>query len=137
MIRGISHLGVAVQNLDEAIARHGSLGFTLDHRWLDEAEGMEAVVMSSADARVELLRPLRDDSSVGRFLARRGEGVHHVCYRVDDVAQELAHARAQGFTTLDDTPRPGGGGLTRVGFVHPKSMGGVLVEFEEAAPHRP
>jgi methylmalonyl-CoA/ethylmalonyl-CoA epimerase len=134
VIRGISHLGLAVQDLDQAIARYRSLGFTLDHRWVDEGEGMEAAELSSADARVELMRPLREDSPVGTFVARRGEGVHHVCYAVDDVAQELAEARAQGLVTVDEAPRTGGGGRTRVGFVHPKSMGGVLVEFEEARP---
>jgi methylmalonyl-CoA epimerase len=81
------------------------------------------------------MRPLRENSPVGTFLARRGEGVHHVCYAVDDVARELAQARAQGLTTLDEAPRTGGGGRTRVGFVHPKSMGGVLVEFEQPAPN--
>lgn len=130
MIRGISHLGLAVGDLEQAVARYQALGFTLDHRWVDEAEGMEAAELSSEGARVELMRPLREDSPVGRFLARRGEGVHHVCYAVDDVAAELAAARERGFTTLDETPRTGGGGRTRVGFVHPKSMGGVLVEFE-------
>ncbi len=95
---------------------------------------MEAAELSSQDARVELMRPLREDSPVGRFLARRGEGVHHVCYAVDDVTVELNAARAQGLETLDETPRTGGGGRTRVGFIHPRSMGGVLVEFE--APRR-
>ena len=130
MIQGISHLGLAVQDLDQAIARYRSLGFTLEHRWVDEAEGMEAVELSSDGARLELMRPLRDDSPVGKFLARRGEGVHHVCYAVDDVAAELTAARAQGLETLDQEPRSGGGGRTWVGFVHPRSMGGVLVEFE-------
>ena len=134
MIRGISHVGLAVEDLDQAIARYRVLGFTVEHRWVDEGEGMEAAELSSAEARVELMRPLREDSPVGRFLARRGEGVHHVCYRVDDVARELVHARVHGFTTLDDTPRTGGGGRTLVGFVHPKSTGGVLLEFEEPAP---
>lgn len=130
MIRAFSHLGLAVQNLDQSIARYESLGFAVEHRWVDEVEGMEAAELSSGGARVELMRPLRDDSPVGRFLARRGEGVHHVCYAVDDVAAELAAARAQGLETLDQEPRAGGGGRTRVGFVHPRSMGGVLVEFE-------
>ncbi|MBO0708461.1 MAG: methylmalonyl-CoA epimerase, partial [Candidatus Dormibacteraeota bacterium] len=129
-IRAISHLGLAVEDLDQAIARYRSIGFTLERRWTDDAEGMEAAELSSVDARVELMRPLRDDSPVGRFLARRGEGVHHVCYSVDDVAAALAAARAQGLETLDQLPRVGGGGRTRVGFVHPRSMGGVLVEFE-------
>lgn len=130
MIRGISHLGLAVADLDRAIARYRSLGFALEHRWVDEAEGMEAAELAAEGARVELMRPLHEDTPVGKFLARRGEGVHHVCYAVDDVADELAAARAQGLDTLDQTPRVGGGGRTRVGFVHPRSMGGVLVEFE-------
>lgn len=130
MIRAISHLGLAVRDLDQAIARYESLGFTLEHRWVDEAEGMEAAELASEGARVELMRPLHDDSPVGKFLARRGEGVHHVCYTVDDVTEELAAARAQGLETVDQLPRVGGGGRTRVGFVHPRSMGGVLVEFE-------
>lgn len=130
MIRGISHLGLAVEDLDQAIARYGSLGFTLEHRWLDEAEGMEAAELAAGSARVELMRPLRDDSPVGRFLARRGEGIHHVCYAVDDVAAELRAARAGGLETLDEVPRPGGGGRTWVGFIHPRSVGGVLVEYE-------
>lgn len=130
MIRAISHLGLAVQNLDQAIVRYEVLGFTVDHRWVDEGEGMEAAELSSDSARVELMRPLRVDSPVGKFLARRGEGVHHVCYAVDDVSEELAAARARGLETLDLEPRAGGGGRTLVGFVHPRSMGGVLVEFE-------
>ena len=131
MIRAISHLGLAVLDLEQSIARYQELGFRLEHRWVDEAEGIEAVELSSGSARVELMRPLGDESPVGRFLARRGEGVHHVCYTVDDVAAELAAARATGMETVDRGPRVGGGGRTRVGFVHPKSMGGVLVEFEE------
>jgi methylmalonyl-CoA epimerase len=131
VVRRISHLGLAVADLDQAIARYQSLGFRLEHRWVQESEGMEAAELSSGEARVELMRPLREDSPVGKFLARRGEGVHHVCYAVDDVAAELSAARAGGLETLDELPRVGGGGRTRVGFVHPRSMGGVLVEFEE------
>ncbi|MGH7918909.1 MAG: methylmalonyl-CoA epimerase [Candidatus Dormibacteraceae bacterium] len=135
MVRRISHLGLAVHDLDQAIARYRSLGFELERRWAQESDGMEAAELRSGDARVELMRPARADSPVGRFLAKHGEGVHHVCYAVDDVAGELEEARAQGLETLDQAPRMGGGGRTRVGFVHPKSMGGVLVEFEQ--PVRP
>lgn len=131
MIQAISHVGLAVEDLDRAIAHYESLGFRLERRWVQDSEGMEAAELTSAAARVELMQPTRDDSPVGKFMARRGEGVHHVCYAVDDVARELADSRARGLRTLDEVPRVGGGGRTRVGFVHPGSMGGVLVEFEE------
>jgi methylmalonyl-CoA/ethylmalonyl-CoA epimerase len=135
MIRSISHLGLAVTDLEAAISRYrDALGFTLELRWISESEGMEAAELSSGDARVELMQPTRPDSPVGKFLAKRGEGIHHVCYAVDDVASALAEARDHGLETIDATPRAGSDGRTRVGFLHPRSVGGVLVELEAPAP---
>jgi methylmalonyl-CoA/ethylmalonyl-CoA epimerase len=135
MIRSISHLGLAVTDLEAAIVRYRDvLGFTLERRWTSEPEGMEAAELRSGEARVELMQPTRPDSPVGKFLAKRGEGVHHVCYAVDDVARALAEARDHGLETIDATPRVGSDGRTRVGFLHPRSVGGVLVELEAPAP---
>ena len=132
MIRRISHVGLAVADLEVAIARYrDDLGFTLEDRWTSESEGLEAAELRSGDARVELMRPTRDESPVGKFLARRGEGIHHVCYVVDDVAAALEEARRSGLETIDAVPREGGGGRLRVAFLHPRTLGGVLVELQE------
>lgn len=128
-VRGIHHLGLAVDDLDAAIDTYVRLfGAVVEHRATVADQGVEACSLRVGDARVELLRPLAPDTPVGRFLASRGPGMHHVAYRVDDVAVELARVQAEGGRLIDSEPRTGLFGL-RVAFVHPEATGGVLAEF--------
>jgi methylmalonyl-CoA/ethylmalonyl-CoA epimerase len=134
VIKRISHLGIAVRDLDAAVRLYEQVfGLPAGHRWVAERDGMEAVSFQVGDVEIELMRPLSPDSPVGKFIARRGEGIHHVAYRVDDVAAALDAARAAGLDTIDQVPRPGGDGRTRIGFLHPRSTHGVLTELEEHA----
>jgi methylmalonyl-CoA/ethylmalonyl-CoA epimerase len=132
MLRRISHLGLAVRDLDAAIALYEEVfGLKVAHRWVAEADRMEAATFRVGDLEIELMQPVEEDSPVGRFIAKRGEGVHHIAYKVDDVAGALERARTAGVQTIDEHPRQGGDGRTRVGFLHPRSTFGVLTELEE------
>jgi methylmalonyl-CoA epimerase len=129
MTRGIHHVGVAVDDLDAAIDRYRSLfGATVEHRARVEDQGVEAASLRVGRSRVELLAPLGPDTPVGRFLAKRGPGMHHVAFEVDDVGAELARLVAAGAELIDESPRRGLFGL-EVAFVHPEATGGVLAEF--------
>ena len=112
------------------------LGLEVSHEEVIEDQGVHELLLRTGDAFVQLVAPLSPDSPVGRFLASRGEGVHHVGYAVPDVAAAVAELRAQGFEVIDPAPRVGSGGTT-IAFLHPKSMQGVLVELvEEGTGHR-
>ena len=125
-------MGVAVADLDESIRMYESaFGAKLVHRATSETEGLEAVLLRTGSGEVELMRATRDDSPVGKFLAKRGPGLHHVAYAVADIGQALADARAAGIELIDAEPRLGLNGR-RIAFLHPKSMGGVLTELVEA-----
>ena len=126
--RGIHHVGVAVADLDEAVATYERLfGGRLEHRERVEDQGVEAASMRLGESRVELLAALGDDTPVGRFIARRGPGMHHVAYEVDDVEAALDELAAAGAELIDAAPRRGMFGL-EVAFVHPESVHGVLSE---------
>ena len=126
---GVHHLGVAVTDLDAAIATYASLfGAALEHRDRVEEQAVEAASLRVGAGRVELLQPLGEDTPVGRFLAKRGPGMHHVAFEVEDVAAELARLKADGVQLIDEEPRQGLFGL-QVAFVHPEATGGVLAEF--------
>jgi methylmalonyl-CoA epimerase len=126
--RGIHHLGVAVADLDEAVETYERLfGGRLEHRARVEEQGVEAAAMRVGDDRIELLAALGEDTPVGRFLAKRGPGMHHVAYQVDDVAVALSELEAAGVELIDPEPRQGLFGL-EVAFVHPESVHGVLSE---------
>ncbi|MDQ6771792.1 MAG: methylmalonyl-CoA epimerase [Candidatus Dormibacteraeota bacterium] len=134
-LRRISHLGLAVNDLEAAIHLYRDVyGLELEHRWVADSDGMEAATFRVGDVEIELMQPRSEDSPVGRFLARRGEGVHHVAFKVDDVAGALAGIRDAGLTTIDSAPREGGDGRTRIGFLHPQSTLGMLTELEEDVP---
>jgi methylmalonyl-CoA epimerase len=126
--RGIHHVGVAVPDLDEAVATYERLfGGRLEHRERVDEQGVEAASMRVGDSRIELLAALGDDTPVGRFLAKRGPGMHHVAYAVDDVGAALAELAASGAELIDPGLRQGMFGL-EVAFVHPDSVHGVLSE---------
>lgn len=126
--RGIHHVGVAVADLDEAVRTYERLfGGRLEHRARVENQGVEAASMRVGESRVELLAALGEDTPVGKFIAERGPGMHHVAYEVDDVASALAELAEHGAELIDLSPREGLFGL-QVAFVHPDSVHGVLSE---------
>jgi methylmalonyl-CoA epimerase len=125
----VHHVGVAVADLDEAISSYERLfGAELAGRQTQEQQGVEAASLVVGDGHVELLAALAPDTAVGRFLARRGPGMHHVAYEVDDLSAELARLEGEGARLIDATPRRGLFG-TEVAFVHPESVHGVLSEL--------
>jgi methylmalonyl-CoA/ethylmalonyl-CoA epimerase len=125
----IDHVGIAVEDLDAAVEHYRrTLGVEPTHRERVDPQGVEEVLLAVGSSFIQLLGALGPDTPVGRFLERRGPGVHHVGYRVDDVAATLEHLRGEGVGLIDRTPRPGSRGTT-IAFVHPKGMGGVLVEL--------
>jgi len=125
----IDHVGIAVDDLDAATDRYRSiLGAEPVHRERVDSQGVEEVLFQIGDSYVQLLGALGPETAVGRFLAKRGEGMHHVAYRVDDIAATLDTLRAAGIRLVDETPRRGSRGTT-IAFVHPSAFGGVLVEL--------
>jgi methylmalonyl-CoA epimerase len=127
--RGIHHLGVAVVDLDEAVGTYERLlGARLEHRAAVPEQGVEAASMRVGSGRVELLAALDDETPVGKFLADRGPGMHHVAYEVEDVAAALGELAAHGAELVDEQPRRGLFGL-QVAFVHPDAVHGVLSEI--------
>ena len=133
MFGRIDHIGVAVRDLEAAIALHeATYGMRLAHRETIAEQGVEAVLLDVGENHVELLSPLGEDTPVGRFLARRGPGLHHVAYQVADIDATLAALRDAGVRLIDATPRVGIRG-SRVAFLHPAATGGVLTELVEPA----
>ena len=129
MTAGIHHVGIAVDDLDASLRLSEQLfGARLEHRERVDDQGVEAASLRVGDSRIELLCPLGPETPVGRFIAKRGPGMHHVAFEVDDVAAELGRLRAEGAQLIDETPRRGLFGL-QVAFVHPEATGGVLAEF--------
>jgi methylmalonyl-CoA/ethylmalonyl-CoA epimerase len=130
---GVHHLGIAVTDLDEAIATYATLfGATLEHRAFVPDQGVEAALILVGASRIELLSATGEDTPVGRFLAKRGPGFHHVAYEVDDVGAALAELAAAGAELIDAAPRRGLFGL-QVAFVHPDAVHGVLTEVVAVA----
>ena len=135
MLTAIDHIGVAVPSIDDALpAYRDRLGMTLVHRETIAEQGVEAALLDVGDSHVELIQPLSPDSGVGRFLAKRGPGLHHVAYRVASIEDALARCRDQGMRLLDEQPRIGIRG-SRVAFLHPATAGGVLTEIVEPKGH--
>jgi methylmalonyl-CoA epimerase len=130
---GIHHVGLAVTDLDEAVGTYVRLlGGTLEHREIVPDQGVEAASVLVGASRIELLAPTGEDTPVGRFLARRGPGVHHIAYEVDDVGAALTDLAAAGAELIDTVPRRGLFGL-QVAFVHPDAVHGVLTEVVAVA----
>jgi methylmalonyl-CoA/ethylmalonyl-CoA epimerase len=133
MFARIDHVGVAVEDLDAAIALHETTyGMALVHREVVEEQGVEAVLLDVGENHVELLRPLSADTPVGRFLTKRGPGLHHVAYQVPDIEAALRALSSAGVELIDATPRTGIRS-SRVAFLHPRSSSGVLTEIVQPA----
>jgi methylmalonyl-CoA/ethylmalonyl-CoA epimerase len=129
----IDHIGVAVEDLDDAVELYRArLGMREQHRETVEEQGVEAVLLEIGEGHVELLCPLGPETAVGKFLEKRGQGIHHVAYQTEDIDRALGAVREAGLRLIDEEPRTGIRG-SRVAFVHPKSTGGVLTEIVEPA----
>jgi methylmalonyl-CoA/ethylmalonyl-CoA epimerase len=132
VILDIDHVGIAVADLDESVERYRrTLGVEPTHRERVEDQGVEEVLFAVGTSFIQLLGALGPDTPVGAFLSKRGPGVHHVAYRVDDIAATLARLRDEGVEPIDEVPRRGSRD-TLIAFVHPKDMEGVLVELVQA-----
>jgi methylmalonyl-CoA epimerase len=129
----IDHVGVAVEDMDAALTLYrDTLGLPLAHRETVEEQGVDAALLDVGEGHVELLAPLGPDTPVGKYLARKGPGLHHVAYAVDDIETELDRLRDAGLRLIDETPRVGIRD-SRVAFVHPGTVGGVLTEIVQPA----
>ncbi len=124
----LHHVAIATPDLETALDRYRLLGYELEARQTLPSQGVEAVMLTSGNDRLELLRPIAPDTPVGRFLEKRGPGLHHLAFACADVSAELARLRRAGARLVDERPRPGFGGHL-VAFVHPSWAGGVLVEL--------
>jgi methylmalonyl-CoA/ethylmalonyl-CoA epimerase len=133
VILDIDHVGIAVHDLDDAVERYRRrMRLEPTHRERVEDQGVDEVLFTVGASSIQLLGALGPETPVGAFLATRGPGLHHIAYRVDDVAAELARLRDDGVRLVDEAPRPGSRG-TLIAFVHPKGMDGVLVELVQAS----
>jgi methylmalonyl-CoA epimerase len=125
----IDHVAIAVNDLEAAIEYYrDTFGCEVEHREVVEKDGVEEALLRVADSYIQLLTPVRDDSPVAKYLANKGEGLHHVGYRVADVGAALASVKEHGHRVIDEAPRPGSRGTT-VAFVHPKTAFGTLIEL--------
>ena len=129
LLTEIDHIAIAVKDLEAAIAYYqNAFGATVDHREVVESDGVEEALLKVAESYIQLLTPTRPDSPVAKSLEKRGEGLHHIGYRVDNCAEALASMIAAGATPIDKAPRPGSRGTT-VAFIHPKGSFGTLIEL--------
>lgn len=127
----LHHIGIAVTDLDTSLAEYQrQYGVEPAHREVIESQGVEEAMIPLGGSYVQLLQPLSADTPVGRFLEKRGEGLHHVAYAVANIEQALAHLAAEGVDLIDKEPRVGGAG-TRIAFVHPRALAGTLIELVE------
>ena len=129
-IKRIDHIAVVVENLDAALGVYrDALGMTLAHTDVIPEQDVKMAFLPSGDTEIELLEPLSQESGIGRYLAKRGEGLHHICLEVDDIEATLAELKARGAQLIDETPKRGAAG--KIAFLHPKGAHGVLVELLE------
>jgi methylmalonyl-CoA/ethylmalonyl-CoA epimerase len=131
LLTEVDHIAIAVRDLEAAADWYKEVfGAEVVHREVVESDGVEEALIKVAESYIQLLRPTKPDSPVGKFLESRGEGLHHVAYRVDDCAHALEAVKSAGYRTVDDKPRPGSRNTT-VAFLHPKSGFGTLIELVE------
>jgi methylmalonyl-CoA/ethylmalonyl-CoA epimerase len=133
MLKKIHHVGVVVPNLEQAMVLwRDLLGLRLTKSETIQDQGVKAALLQCGESEIELLEPINPDNGVGKFLAKRGGGLHHVCFETDDVERELDDAKAKGIQLIDQKPRPGLAGM--ICFLHPKATRGVLVEYAQPFP---
>jgi methylmalonyl-CoA/ethylmalonyl-CoA epimerase len=125
----LDHIGIAVKSLDAAKV-YETLGLTIDHVETVETQKVKTAFLSAGDSQLELLEPTGPDSTVAKFIEKRGEGIHHICLRVDDIEAHLENLKAQGYRLINEAPVPGAHGC-RVAFLHPAAGNGVLIELSE------
>ena len=128
----LDHIGIAVKSLDGGTAIYRALGLDVEHVETVETQRVRTAFLSVGDANLELLEPTSPDSPIAKFLEKRGEGIHHLCFRVDDIEAQLARLQAQGYRLINEAPVPGAHGC-RVAFLHPSAGNGVLIELSSAA----
>jgi methylmalonyl-CoA/ethylmalonyl-CoA epimerase len=134
LLTEIDHVAIAVRDIEAAIDYYArAFGATVEHREIVESDGVEEALLNVAESYIQLVTPTRDDSPIAKSLDKRGEGLHHIGYRVDDCAAALASMIAAGATAIDRAPRPGSRNTT-VAFVHPKGSFGTLIELVEESP---
>jgi len=125
----LDHIGIAVKSLD-ASKIYEALGLTIDHVETVATQGVRTAFLSTGDADIELLEPAGADSTIAKFIEKRGEGIHHICFRVDDIEAHLARLKSLGYRLINEAPVPGAHGC-RVAFLHPAAGNGVLIELSE------
>jgi methylmalonyl-CoA epimerase len=125
----LDHIGIAVRSIDAA-SIYAALGLSIDHVETVESQGVRTAFLSVGDSNLELLEPTGPDSSVAKFIEKRGEGIHHLCFRVDNIEQSLRELKEKGFRLINEHPVPGAHGC-RVAFLHPSAGNGVLIELSE------
>lgn len=130
MLRKIHHVGIVVRNLEDAYKFYrDTLGLHVHKEAVVEDQGVKAALLTIGNSEIELLEPISENGGVAKFLERRGEGLHHICFETDDVAAELAATKAKGIALIDQTPRKGLAGM--ICFLHPKANNGVLIEYAQ------
>ena len=136
MLNGIDHLGIAVENLQESIAIYAALGFELECTEEVPEQKVNVAMFPCGESRIELLESTDPDGPIGKFVAKRGPGIHHVAFGVNDIEATLEELASRGVRLIDERPRIGAGGA-RIAFVHPSATGGILVELCEHAAGNP
>jgi len=126
----LDHIGIAVRKIDDALAVYRALGIDVQHVEDVASQGVKTAFLSVGESNLELLEPLSEQSAVAKFIEKRGEGIHHICLRVDDIETHLARLKEQGFRLIHESPVPGAHGC-RVAFLHPAAGHGVLIELSE------
>jgi len=126
----LDHIGIAVRKIDDALAVYRALGIDVQHVEYVASQGVKTAFLAVGESNLELLEPLSEQSAVARFIEKRGEGIHHICLRVDDIEAHLARLKEQGFRLINESPVPGAHGC-RVAFLHPAAGHGVLIELSE------
>ena len=126
----LDHIGIAVKSLDAAKKIYEDLGLKIEHVETVETQKVRTAFLSVGDANLELLEPSSADSTIAKFIEKRGEGIHHICFRVDDIESHLARLKAEGYRLVNEAPVPGAHGC-RVAFLHPSAGNGVLIELSE------
>jgi len=129
----LDHIGIAVKSIDAAKAIYEDLGLEVEHVETVDTQKVRTAFLSVGDANLEFLEPSGPDSTIAKYIEKRGEGIHHICLRVDDIDEQLARLKERGYRLINEAPVPGAHGC-RVAFLHPAAGNGVLIELSEKTP---